>query len=52
MQDFKRVLDLIVSKRRIEQLNYFNCLSKVKNLVLSNGSEIPGYAYGDIWKFN
>ena len=24
MQNFKRVLDLIASKRRIEQLNYFS----------------------------
>ena len=40
MQDFKRVLYLIASKRRIEQLKLFNWLSKVENLVLSNGSEL------------
>ena len=39
MQDFKRVLDLIASKRRTEQLNFLNWLPNVKNLVLSNGSE-------------
>ena len=39
MQDFKRVLDLIASKRRIEQLNFFNWLSNVKNLVVSSGCE-------------
>ena len=39
MQDFKRVLDLIASKRRTEQLHFFDCLSNVKNLVLSNGYE-------------
>ena len=37
MQDFKRVLDLDCKKRRIEQFNFFNCLSNVKNLALSNG---------------
>ena len=30
---------LIASTRRIEQLNYFDWLSNVKNLVLSNGFE-------------
>ena len=29
----------IVSKKRIEQFNFFNWLSKVKNVVFSNGSE-------------
>ena len=29
----------IASKRKTEQLNFFNWLSTVKNLVLSNGSE-------------
>ena len=40
MQDFKRVLEFnFASKRRIDQLNFFDWLSNVKNLVLSNGSE-------------
>ena len=40
VQDFKRVSTLIIaSKRRIEQLNCFDWLSNVKNLVLSNGFE-------------
>ena len=40
MQDFKRVMDLIASKRKIEQCNFSNWLSNVKNLVLlNNGSE-------------
>ena len=39
MQDFKRVWTLIASQRRIEQLNFFNWHSNVKNLVLSNGCE-------------
>ena len=40
MQDFKRVLNLnCKQKRRTEQFNFFNWLSNVKNLVLSNGSE-------------
>ena len=39
MQDFKRFLAYIASKRRTEQLKFFNWLSNVKNLVLSNGSE-------------
>ena len=39
MKDFKRVWTLIAIKRRIEQLNFFDWLSNVKNLVLSNGSE-------------
>ena len=39
MQDFKRILDLNCKKRRIEQFNFFNWLSNVKNLLLSNGSE-------------
>ena len=39
MQDCKRVLDLNCKKRRIEQFNFFNWLSNVKNLALSNGSE-------------
>ena len=30
---------LIASKKRIEQLNFFDWLSNVKNLVLSNGCE-------------
>ena len=29
----------VASKRGIKQLNFFNWLSNVKNLVLSNGSE-------------
>ena len=39
MQDVKRVLDLIASKRSIKQFNFFNWLSNFKNLALSNGSE-------------
>ena len=40
MQDFKRVLEVkITSKRRIEQLHFFDWLSNFKNLVFSNGSE-------------
>ena len=40
MQDLKRVLGLkLQGKRRIKQFNFFNWLSNVKNLVLSNGSE-------------
>ena len=39
MQDFKCVWTLIASKRRIEQLNYFDWLSNVKNLVPSDGFE-------------
>ena len=35
MQDLERVLELNL----IEQLNFFNWLSNVKNLVVSNGSE-------------
>ena len=38
MQDVKRVLDLIASKRRIEQFDFFDWLSNVENLELSNGS--------------
>ena len=38
MQDFRRVLDLIVSKRRMEQFNFFNWLSNVRNLVYINCS--------------
>ena len=38
MQDVKRVLGLIASKRRIKQFDFFNWLSNVKNLVLSNDS--------------
>ena len=38
MQDSKRVLDFNC-KRMIEQLNFFDWLSNVKNLVLSNGCE-------------
>ena len=30
---------LIASKKRIEQLNYFDWLSNIKNLVYSNGFE-------------
>ena len=37
MQNFKRVLNLIASKKRIEQLKFFDWLSNVKNLVLSDG---------------
>ena len=29
----------IVSRRRVKQFIFFNCLSNVKNLVLSNGSK-------------
>ena len=32
LQDFKRFWTLIASKRRIEQLNFFDWLSHVKNL--------------------
>ena len=39
MQDSKRVLGFNC-KRRIEKLNFFDWLSNVKNLVLSNGSEL------------
>ena len=40
MQDVKRVLDLIIATmKRIKQFKFFNWLSNVKNLVLSNGSE-------------
>ena len=39
MQHFKRVLDLNCKKRRIEQFNFFNWLSNVKNLAFSNGFE-------------
>ena len=39
MQDFKRVWTLIARKRRIEQLNFSDWLSNVKNVVLSNGFE-------------
>ena len=39
MQDFKRVWTLNASKSRIKQLNFFDWLSNVKNLVLSNGCE-------------
>ena len=39
MQDFKRGLDLNCKQKKMEQLNFFNWLSSVKNLVLSNGSE-------------
>ena len=31
--------NLIASKRKIEHINFFDCLSNVKNLVLSNGFE-------------
>ena len=37
MQDFNVFWNLIASKRRIEQLNFFDWLSNVKNLVLPNG---------------
>ena len=40
MQYFKRVWTLIASKRRIEQLIFFDWLSNVKNLVLSNGCKL------------
>ena len=40
MQDFKRFWTLIASKKRIEQLNVFDWLSNVKNLVFSNGCEL------------
>ena len=39
IQGFKRALNLNCKQRRTEQLNFFNCFSNVKNLVLSNGSE-------------
>ena len=39
MQDSKRVLGFNC-KRRIEQLNFFDWLGNVKNLVLLNGSEL------------
>ena len=39
MQDFERVLTLNASKSRIEQLNFFDWLSNVKNLALLNGCE-------------
>ena len=42
MQDFKRVLDFNCWKRRIEQLNFLDWLSNVKNLVVSNGCEHMG----------
>ena len=38
MQDVKRVLNFIAIRRRIKQFNFFNWLSHVKNLVLSNDS--------------
>ena len=38
MQDSKRVLGFNCD-RRIEQINFFNLLGNVKNLVLSNGCE-------------
>ena len=39
MQDLSVLWTKIASKRRIEQLKFFDWLSNVKNLVLSNGSE-------------
>ena len=39
MLDFKHVLDLNCKQKEDEQLNFFNWLSNVKNLVLSNGFE-------------
>ena len=39
MQDFKRILNLFASKRRIEQLDFFDWLSNIKNLVLSSDCE-------------
>ena len=39
VQNFKHVFDLNCKQTRIEQLNFFNWLSNVENLVLSNGSE-------------
>ena len=39
MQNFKRVFDLLISRRRIEQFNFFNWFSNVKNLTLLNGTE-------------
>ena len=39
MQDFYVLWDLIASKRRIEQLNFFDWLSNGRNLVLANGSK-------------
>ena len=39
MQDFKRVLDLNYKQKKTEQINLFNWLSNVKNLVFSNGFE-------------
>ena len=37
MQYFNVFWTSITSKRRINQLNFFNWLSNVKNLVVSNG---------------
>ena len=34
-----RFQTLIVSKRKTEQINFFKCLSNLKNLVLPNGSK-------------
>ena len=39
MQDFKRVLDLNCKQKEDRTTYFFNWLSYVKNLVLSNGSE-------------
>ena len=39
MQDFIVFGTLIASKKRIEQLNFFNWISNVENLVLLNGCE-------------
>ena len=45
----------VASKRRIKQLDFFDWLSNVKNLVLSNGSEhlqnvvaVPASSSGDV----
>ena len=39
MQDFKRVLEKLQIKKKIEQFSFFNWLLNVKNLVVSNVSE-------------
>ena len=39
MQHFERVLDLIASRQKIEQSNFFDWLLNAKNLVLPSGFE-------------
>ena len=39
MQNYKRIFDQIISKRKIKTISFFNQLSYVKKLVRSNGSE-------------